>query len=514
MKNVKSDGVSLKLGEILYLCFFGSLLFAKGIGLYDGQLLFKLILIFATGCLLVKFAIEEYNWVEIGKIVGVLVISGGTYFISGEKGFLLYGLMMVGLKNVSLNRVFKVGAALWTVAFFGITVTSLFHMQDTMYRVDAKLGLGHIFRWSLGYPHPNVLHVSYLILGIFFVYLLGEKFKFKHALWIFLGNCLVFLYSVSYTGFIMVMVLLVGRIYLMLRKKLNLVEKFLIQLIVPVCVFLSLVAPVTLKGRAFAIVNQLLSTRLELAWRYLQPEYASLFGVRLADITTESLTMDNSYLFAYITYGKIPFCLIVAATLALLFVLLKKKKNIEALIVVTIAIGGLTEPFLYNTSFKNLGFLFMGMLLFSPSEAGKEKKSIAVFPRWNREWKLPIFTKRIILFSHKCTGYFVGVACAIIACVITCLTLRLPAGYVVSRSSCSDLTKELHYYSVDNEEFENYHEMESFEEGAQVEYFTGNIVKLEKTRSIISSLVLGYSVGYGFVMIFHCTRKKNGEETA
>ena len=49
--------LDVKLGEILYWLFFFSLFFAKGIGLYDGQTIFKIILVFAVVCLGFKLLI-------------------------------------------------------------------------------------------------------------------------------------------------------------------------------------------------------------------------------------------------------------------------------------------------------------------------------------------------------------------------------------------------------------------------------------------------------------------------
>ena len=360
------------LGEILYLFFFGSLLFAKGVGFYDGQLIFKLVLIFALGCLALKLAIEGYTLTEILGMTFIIALTGMTYVISGEKGMLLNGLMMIGMKNVSRKRVFTVGAGLWIIAFLGVTISSLFHMEDTVYKVHSKLGMGHIFRWSLGYPHPNVLQVSYIVLAIFMIYLLGDAFKLKHGVLLFVGNCLVFLYSVSYTGFIMFMCLLLGRIYLLFRKRLCSVEKVLLQMVFPGCVLVSLLAPIKLSEKWFRMLDKLLSHRLELAWWYLKPEYISLWGRRLSEITSEARTMDNAYLFAFITYGIIPFVILCIATMYMIYRYLKKDDYLEALVILSIAVGGLTEPFLYNTSFKNLSFLFMGALLFENKGGRRE----------------------------------------------------------------------------------------------------------------------------------------------
>lgn len=496
--------LKITLGEILYWIFFGTILFAKGIGLYDGQNVFKLVLVFSTLCLFLKICIEEYTAQEIFFMILIFSLTAITYLISGEKGLLLYGLVTVGVKNVNLKRIFFVGAGVWTIAFASIIVKSLFVMDSTVYKVHDKLGLGHIFRWSLGYPHPNVLQISYLVLAIFAIYLLGNKFNLKHAILLFLGNCWVFMYSVSYTGFIVFMILLTGRIYLIYRKKWNIVEKIMIQLIFPLSVFLSLVAPITIKGKLFIFLNELLSTRMELAWRYLKPEYISLFGIRVSEITTESLTMDNAYLSAFITYGMVPFLIICFSTIYMIFRYVKEEKYLETIIIITIVIAGLTEPFLYNTSFKNLSFLFMGALLFGNKHKRKEK-GIAV--QKNKEITLSLekitffmqqIRKAVSLSAGKVIG---GLAGAVLLFIIISRIIIYPAGYVVYRKDCADLTKEKHYYKETASEYADYKKMEDFEDGSEIEYFSGNIVKMERFRNTVTGIVGGYAMGYSIVVL-------------
>lgn len=487
------------LGEILYWLFFGSLFLAKGLGFYDGQLVFKLTLVFAVGCLLLKLCIEKYTIGEYFRILLVVLLTGITYVTSGEKGLLLCGFMMIGMKYVDVKRVFQIGTVIWTASFLLITCSSLFHMEDTVFKIHDKLGLGHIFRWSLGYPHPNVLQVSYFILAILVIYVLGESFRPKHALWLFFGNLLVFFYSVSYTGFIIFMVLILGRLYLYYRKKLCVMEKGLLFLIYPICVLLSLLAPIKITGKLFNILNKLLSTRMELGWRYLKPENYTLFGLRVAEITDASHTMDNAYLFAFITYGIIPFAILSLGILYAIYYLLKKDQYLEVLIIISIVIGGLTEPFLFNTSFKNLAFLFGGTLLFGDK---KGKKEFALISKWNKEMNLPVSKlektackiKEILSLSKG--KYIAGLVMAVLCCFAVQLFVSYPEGYVFHREDCADITKDFKYYEEENPDYAEYKRMGNFEQGDEIEYFDGNIVKVEKARHIMVSLFGGYSIGY------------------
>lgn len=525
---ITSKEITGSLGEILYLVFFGLLLLAKGIGLYDGQVIFKIFLMLASVCLILKLAIEVYSLREVILMAVIMVLTVTAYFISGEKGLLLYGLMMVGLKNVDLKRVFTLGMFLWGTAFAITCAFSLFRLEDTVFKVHGKLGLGHIFRWSLGYPHPNVLQISYFLVAIFVIYLLGDAFKIKHALWLFLGNGIVFLYSVSYTGFIICTCLLVGRLYLFVRKRLSLIEKVLLQLLFPACVFMSLAAPVMIKGELFQWLNRALNTRMELAWRYLQPEYFSLFGIRVAEVTTESLTMDNSYLFAYITYGLIPFAALCLGTVYMIYHNVKKEKYVESLIILTIVIGGLTEPFLYNTSFKNVGFLFMGVLLFSHGNQNRKKeefgcrywtKEISFLGKYNPviSWNLQPFVmwhERInflIQGRKKRLAVWGGILAVVFAAVVG-LWSEYPVGYVVYRTECADLTKVKHYYDGNNAEYAGFKRMHDFSPKEEIEYFSGNIVKMEWLRGIVAGAMAGYFLGWTLGLFYNqaSERRRNG----
>lgn len=518
-----TNRLSVSTGEFLYWLFFGTLLFAKGIGLYDGQAVFKLVLVFAAVCLALKLLIDRYTTAEMLRILAVILLTAVTYLVSGEKGMLLYGMMMAGMKNVNIKKVFLAGCVLWTTAFLSITLFSLLHMDETVYKVHIKLGLGHIFRWSLGYPHPNILQVSYLILTVFIIYLLGETFKLRHAFWLFAGNMLVFMYSVSYTGFIVFMCLLLGRIYLMFRKKLCFLEKLLLQLLFPACVLVSLIVPVTIdvNGKWFKLFNKIFSQRLELGWLYLIPENISLWGRRLSEIISSSKTMDNAYLFAFITYGIIPFAVLCIATMYMLYRYLKEDKYMEALIIVSVIIGGMTEPFLYNTSFKNLTFLFMGALLF---ENKNEKKEWRLIPWEKLGVRFPdklfeIKTERIQAISGKLCRIFrmdwrkalTGLLCAAFLAVLMNRFHTYPDGYVVYRTDCTGISQERTYYDENNPVYASYKKMHPFKQGEEIEYFDGNIVTMEKIRDNVTVIVFGYAAGYAAAGIW-ITLQGRGKE--
>lgn len=486
---------SIKYSEILFYICFGLLFFAKGIGLYDGQGIFKVILVLAWVCLVAKMMLERYSRSQAVWTMVMLVLGGITYYISGEKGLLLNFLMAIGMLHVDERRLLQIAGYIWIVAFGGRVLVSLLHMNGTVYKVHEKMGLGHFFRWGLGYSHPNVLHVSYLILAVLVVLILGKRCRIWHLCILFLGNCFIFLFSVSYTGMLIVSLLLAGRAFLFFRPVLAKWEKILWMLVVPACAVGSIILPLAVSGSAYTVLNNIFNTRLSLARQFLQPDNIHLFGNRLADIITSELTMDNAYVFALVTYGVIPFCLVLGLTIYTTHQLLRRNRNVEALVVVVLAICGLTEPFLYNTSFKNISFLYMGEALYG---TGNGKEKIGPLLKWNGE--VPINSKRlekvrnlisdVLALTRKKAAVAAGMALAVTA--IACSLTTYPSGYVVRRSNCEDIPKIFRYYGNANGQ-DDFEIMEDFQIGDKVEYFGGNIVKIERVRDVIKIFTISFS---------------------
>lgn len=85
-------------------------------------------------------------------------------------------MMLIGMKDVRIKKVFQVGAVVWSSVFLYRILAFLIGWDKGILLVHKKLG-AFIFRWSMGYPHPNVFHISYVILLAFLFYLLRKKAK-------------------------------------------------------------------------------------------------------------------------------------------------------------------------------------------------------------------------------------------------------------------------------------------------------------------------------------------------
>ncbi|MBR6770542.1 MAG: hypothetical protein IKM28_04780 [Lachnospiraceae bacterium] len=366
--NEKKDQVGgLSVSELLYYLFFAVLFFAKGIGLYDGQEMFKVFLLVGMVCFAGKLLLTEYTVKEL-LLIGVLCLAAGfSYLHTREKGILFTVMIMIGLKNIPVHRLCRVALGVWCLSYVPAVILTTLRLIDSPFRVHVRPGVGFIIRWAMGSAHPNVAHIGYLVLVMLIVYVLGERISWKWILLLFGGNCFVYFYTVSQTGMLMTTFYLIATVYLMYRKQPSLLEYGLVEGVLPVCMVCSLVLPLVLQGRAFDIVNKLMNTRLMQSRRYLTNEKITLLGsgMQMTDATT---TMDNSFVFAFMTYGMITFGLLMLAYFLLIRRCIREKKHREIAIIVTLLIAGLSEPFLFNTSFKNLSLIFMGTVLFAGGE--------------------------------------------------------------------------------------------------------------------------------------------------
>lgn len=492
--------------EWLYYIAFGLLLFAKGIGLYDGTTDFKLFLFPALACLALKIFLTSYRKKEI-VIVGVLLGVGAmTYLLSGEKGLLLYILLIVGMKSVPVKRIFAVGLIAWSVAFLGITGSSLLHLYDTPYKVHDKLGLGHMFRWGLGYVHPNILHVSFLILLFFVVYFIRERFNFKTFLLMMAANCYVFMYSVSYAGFGMVCIYLILQLYWSKRQELGIIEKALAYLVFPVCAALSLIGPLVLEGRIYDLIDKLLNNRLHLAEYFLKLENVSAFGVRTADLISSTLTMDNAYVFSFITYGVFSFIGIVFLYERLIKNLIEKNMGTELVMTITILGYGLVEPFLFNTSLKNLSVIFIGACLWQEPE--KETSEDGLWLRIEEGWERfkaalarKAFNKRKVI----CIGLLAG----IIISVSYGLFVKMPESYMVQRVHCEMTGKDLKTFSPEYlTEHPEMRAIDYIDDTEYMEIFSGNMVTIEWVRGCVSAFALGTVIIWIVVSSYYILKRE------
>lgn len=507
----------LTLDETLYFGFFILLSIAKGLGLYEGQKLFILLVVPALLCGGLKILLSSYTKRQWAALMLLLFLTGLVYVQSLELAIFFIMFMILGMKNVSLQKVFRLGLWVWAVCAVVLCLISFTRLEHTVYRVAQKLGMGYVFRWSLGFTHPNILHITYLMLCALILYELADRLSLKHFVILMFGNILVFFYSISYTGFAIVTVLLLGGMYVKIRPRFCLFEKILANLVLPAIILVSFILPLVFWDARFAQslgkLNEIVNTRIEVASYFFKPECMSLFGVKGSYLVQAQYyqTIDSSYVWAFIHYGIIPFILLMLAYLVLIADCTRKQKTRELVLIIGFLGAGYTEPLLFNTSFKNITLLFLGELLFRQKEGEEEycllpgvrkKLDILLQRIVEKVTKMLFFQRDLpVLFTkiRKCYRKQILAAvavCMLIGIVFCAMLYKQPRGYVVPRRY-TDWRDESFVYleSADDPAYDGYRIMNYQDAQTPMQVVAGKVVKLETARYYVGSALIGGLLG-------------------
>lgn len=501
----------MRLDEILYYMFFCILFAAKGIGMSWGEPLFMLCMAVALLCFAGKMLLTEYSlreWIVMLCLTGLGIVIWNR---SGEQAALFAFLVIIGMKNIPVKRLMKVCFVIWSAAFFFSAALGILHIHDGVVVVHQKLGLGPVIRWSWGLTHPNVLHVSYLIWVMLFIYVcsLSGKRLWKASAALFLGNIFVFLYSISYTGVLIVTGYLILNLYLDARKRLSAAEKGLLECILPFCVIFPIAGPFLTHGKVFDFFNDLLSTRFALVKMFFTDFKLSLFGTAARyENTTAHLTLDSSFAYMQMLYGIVAFALFMAGYVLIIHRFIRRGRKKELAIVLAVCAAGITEQFLFNLSFKNLTFFFLGELLFDLLAPKKGENDM-----WCRERSLlglggyMEYPENLLeclqngafrIWKQKkiaAAGFAVGAMAALICAFV----IQMPDSVYVNRGLTEYRNKEEEGFLNLEQVSDNFNSMVIGYEGPDVGMycFEGNIIRLEWIRNLAGAAALGMGAVWG-----------------
>ena len=354
-----------QISIICYYLFLFSMFFAKGIGLYDGQGLYRILfwggMLFAAG----KIFLTEYSrkeWIAIIVLGALAVLMERT---SGEKGVLICYALIMGMKNIPVKRIMQIGAVIFGVTMCGMVIYYSIFLEQSYAMEDTRIFIGETIRYSLGYPHPNNLLSTYLALVTMVVYWLKEKYHWKHALLLEVGVIYLYSYCKSYTGFITCTLMIILPLYMIYfrKNKFGVLEYGVAIASIPVCLFYSVFAPYILPDSVMEFLKKnfdTLHSRFLLSKMHFRPENISLLGTRVEEVTTSVYSLDNSFLYCVVFNGVIFSLIMLGGYCYLMYYLIKEKKDFALLVTCIFLLTGLIEPLLFNSSFKNISLLFLG----------------------------------------------------------------------------------------------------------------------------------------------------------
>jgi len=258
-------------------------------------------------------------------------------------------------------------------------------IPEIAYTLD-RSGWPPILRHTLGYPHPNTLHITYYILCVFVMYTfrkLSRKYNLAIAFIMMLGNCYVFMYSLSRNGFVATTLYLALHVFFVWHTSISRFEKIIIQAVFPISALIMIISPLIIRGELFEKINVLLAGRFQYTRYFLTYKPLELFGIREIPLPRDNYVIDSSYVYLIFRLGIVPFILYFVAMVCLINRLIRDNKFAELAVVLALSIGGINETYLFNQSYKNLIFIFLGAYLYELLD--------------RVSFKVPVFLKKDVL---------------------------------------------------------------------------------------------------------------------
>ncbi|MCR5671129.1 MAG: hypothetical protein K6G10_09000 [Butyrivibrio sp.] len=364
----------------LFICLYFILMFSMRMwGVYESKALYGPLLLLGFGLWGISLLLTEHTLFEWLWIAALMLLAGLVYVSSGEKGLLMYFALMIGMKVANAKRLIKWGAVFGSAGMLVMSFLTAFgFIEDAVY-IQKRSFVGDVLRHALGSPHPNTLGTSFTIIAMMVLFYIGHENKkkvWKASAILFAIACYIYLYGQSRTGIAVTTGVLALNIIYTYRRKIGKPEKLVLTLLIPVTVLISVVFPYFFTDETYKKVKALDPTffvRFRYGHYYFMNNKVTAFGGRLANPDDKLYGIDPSNLQLLLQMGFIAFVLVTCMWALLIYRDVKENRIDELIIVFSLLVMGITDPLLYNISFKNIAFVFIGAALYRYSDKVTEK---------------------------------------------------------------------------------------------------------------------------------------------
>ena len=402
------------ISEFIYLIFFALMFGIRSIGFYEGETAYDIAIVAGMLLFCYKLAVTAHSKLEWLIIVSLIAIGLCVYIRTGEKGLLFDFAMMIGMKGVNPERVFRLAQIILTPSIIILAMLSSLGIISDRHFVHERWPVGNIFRRSLGYPYPNSAMTTFVVFCLIILYLVGLHSSVRRSLqisFILLLFCLYYyLYTGTYTGLMAFLVYiflnLVLQYYGHHNKKITMPGVLFINMFYPLTCFLCVVVPylTTIERKDSTSVLQSFVERWYLARYYIENNPITWFGCRLSNPEGETYGLDMSSMYLFLNLGIVAFAVVSITFMMMVWDMTKRGEYGRIAMAITYFLLGVTDPCLYNLSFKNLLFVFAGEYLFMRTGRRRGEPQFALLPGGERQiemrWLNHICQKAVKLLDN------------------------------------------------------------------------------------------------------------------
>lgn len=284
-----------------------------------------------------KYTIKE-------SIIIIILVFLGIFsaLTSKEATFILVIGSVIGMKNIAYRNVLKIVFAIKLGSSILLITTSLLNVIENRLVVHFRNGEA-VYRYALGYKHPNQFALTtFTLICIYFLLNGNKRKKYDIPICILIILCVYFI-TYSRTFFLLTMLMLclilIDR-YFGLFITLKKVAFF----IFPVGLVISYYFPMNLNITLIKVIDSLMQYRFSISKIYLGRYDIKLFGQSL----TITSPFDSGYMNLLLRHGLIITLLFLIMNILLIQKLSDKSNSVEIIILISYALYGITENVLYS----------------------------------------------------------------------------------------------------------------------------------------------------------------------
>lgn len=355
----------------LFLIYIYINVFCKGIGLENNSVFYQVLMILGAFFIIIKLFLEKYQRRELLIVVTMCFIGIANFALTRTPTLLLTCICLSGMKYVNMDSLFKGMYYIRFVTFISMIVLSLIGIIENS-SIQVWRNGNFDTRYTLGFSHPNTLHISLFILLSLYVYLNFDKLDLKRYIILFASNIFIYNFSKSRTGFIGCIVL----IFLCIICKSNrpFVKSMLCKSPKFAFAFIMFFSYATAilygKFSILTVLNALLNNRIAYSSYFIRNYGLSLFG---NNIENASAILDSSYISFLALYGIVGFILIGIILFSVCKYVESQKDMKKIVLVLAYLIYIFTEGFGINI-FMNIILLFFGSVLYKSDHFYRRSK--------------------------------------------------------------------------------------------------------------------------------------------
>ena len=299
---------------------------------YRGRILQVAFLLLFFKIVLTSFNLKEWILAFILCVVGTYL-----YLVTDDEYVIRCFVFVLACKGVELEKIIKV--IFWTtiVSTTIIAVLSFFDISGPLVQIRDYSRGGIEKRFSFGFNHANNIHSNlWYIITLFFLFKREMAAK-KELIILCSVNLLLYFFTLSRTGFLICVILLLGIWIISIRKDrvINVLYFLMSFISLACCVFLTVWSAKysIYRSRLEAFLDKFLTGRLEMV-----SEQAAIYSWTLEPANRATPGIDNGYANIIYVYGVLFALVVVLLLLALEIRFFVKKEVVSQLILLCIII--------------------------------------------------------------------------------------------------------------------------------------------------------------------------------